>query len=187
MSDTPELDQPEFPALSDKELRETLDLMATAVASMSNRIDGLTTVANKQFEVSTEARIAAFAARDQTNPENYGELIGQTVDGGIADSLKRLNKAAGVLLDSAERSSASFQETTKQHSNTLRLIQELRENQQSDRRWLPWVGLGGVVLALVLTVALPRYLASYPSTCAVLGASWTTTTTGVDACVFYAE
>ena len=80
-----------------------------------------------------------------------------------------------------------FQETTTQHSNTLRLIQELRENQQSDRRWLPWVGLGGVVLALVLTVASPRFLASNAATCAVLGASWTTTTTGVDACVFYDE
>jgi|GEM_PF-2747811 len=63
------------PALSDDELRETLDLMATAVASMSNRIDGLTTVANKQFEVSTEARIAAFAARDQTNPKNMGSWL----------------------------------------------------------------------------------------------------------------
>ncbi|AUQ64888.1 hypothetical protein [Phaeobacter inhibens] len=187
MTDTPDPDQPEFPALSDAELRETLDLMATAVASMSNRIDGLTMVANKQIAVSTEARIAAFAAREQTNPEKYGELIGQTVDGGIADSLTRLNKAAGVLLDSAERSSASFQETTTQHSNTLRLIQQLREKQQSDRRWLPWVGLGGVVLALVLTAALPRFLASNASACAVLGASWTMTTTGVNACVFYTE
>jgi hypothetical protein len=187
MSDKSPSDQLDLPALSDDELRETLDLMATAVASMSNRIDGLTTVGNKQIEVSTEARIAAFAAREQTNPEKYGELIGRTVDGGIAGSLKRLNKAAGVLLDSAERSSASFQETTTQHSNTLRLIQELREEQQSDRRWLSWVGLGGVVLALVLTVALPRFLTSYPSTCAVLGASWTTTTTGVDACVFYTK
>ena len=185
MTDTPDPDQPEFPALSDAELRETLDLMATAVASMSNRIDELQTVAKKQIAVSTEARIAAFAARDQTNPKKYGELIGQTVDGGIADSLKRLNKTAGVLLDSAERSSASFQETTMQHSNTLRLIQELREKQQSDRRWLPWVGLGGVVLALVLTVALPRFLASTPSTCAVLGATWAATTEGVNACVFY--
>ena len=187
MTDTPDPDQPKFPALSDDELRETLDLMATAVASMSNRIDGLATIANKQIAVSTEARIAAFAARDQTNPEKYGELIGQTVDGGIADSLTHLNKAAGVLLDSAERSSASFQETTTQHSNTLRLIQELREKQQSDKRWLPWVGLGAVVLALVLTVALPRFLASNAASCAVLGASWTSTTTGVDACVFYAE
>ncbi|WP_299616831.1 hypothetical protein [uncultured Tateyamaria sp.] len=187
MTDTPDPDQPEFPALSDKELRETLDLMATAVASMSNRIDELQTVAKKQIAVSTEARIAAFAAREQTNPEKYGELIGQTVDGGITDSLKRLNKAAGVLLNSAERSNASFQETTTQHSNTLRLIQELREKQQSDRRLLPWVGLGGLVLALVLTVAFPRFLASNASTCAVLGASWTATTEGVNACVFYVE
>lgn len=187
MSDKSASDQPDLPALSDDDLRETLDLMATAVASMSNRIDALTTIANKQFEVSTEARIAAFAARDQTNPEKYGELIGQTVDGGIADSIKHLNKAAGVLVESAERSSASFQETTTQHSNTLRLIQELREKQQSDRRWLPWAGLGGVVLALVLTVALPRFLASNAATCAVLGATWTTTTTGADACVFYAD
>ena len=59
-----EPDQPEFPALSDAELRETLDLMATAVASMSGRIDALTRVSNKQIKVSTEARIAAIAAKD---------------------------------------------------------------------------------------------------------------------------
>lgn len=47
MSDNSSSDQPEFPTLSDNELRETLDLMATAVASMSNRIDGLTKIANK--------------------------------------------------------------------------------------------------------------------------------------------
>ena len=41
------------------------------------------------------------------------------------------------------------------------------------------------LLALVLIVTLPRFMASNPSICAVLGASWTTTTTGVDACVFY--
>ena len=187
MTDTPDPDQPEFPALSDAELRETLDLMATAVASMSNRIDELQSVAKKQIAVSTEARIAAFAARDQSNPKKYGELIGQTVDRGIADSLKRLNKAAGVLLDSAERSSASFQETTTAHSNTLRLIADLREKQRQDRRWLPWVGLGGVVLALVLTVTLPRFLASNPTTCALIGATWMATSTGVNACVFYGE
>ena len=38
-------DQPDLPALSDDDLRETLDLMATAVASMSDRIDDLTAVA----------------------------------------------------------------------------------------------------------------------------------------------
>mgnify|MGYP001233222247 CR=1 FL=1 len=65
-------DQPGSPTLSDNDLRETLDLMATAVASMSDRIDDLTVVADKQIKVATEARIAAFAARDQTNPKNTG-------------------------------------------------------------------------------------------------------------------
>ena len=42
MTDETQPDQPDLPALSDDELRETLDLMATAIASMSNRIDDLT-------------------------------------------------------------------------------------------------------------------------------------------------
>ena len=50
---------------------------------------------------------------------------------------------------------------------------------------LPHFGLGALVVALALVVTLPRFLASNASTCAVLGVSWTTITTGVDACVFY--
>jgi hypothetical protein len=49
-------DQPDLPALSDDDLRETLDLMATAVASMSDRIDDLTVVADKQIKVATSRR-----------------------------------------------------------------------------------------------------------------------------------
>ena len=49
----------------------------------------------------------------------------------------------------------------------------------------PFPRIGAVVLVIVLTVTLPRFLASNASMCVVLGASWTTTTTGVDACVFY--
>ena len=86
-------DQPDLPALSDDDLRETLDLMATAVASMSDRIDDLTAVADKQIKVATEARIAAFAARDQTNPKKYGDLLGQTLDshlGATADAMTEI-------------------------------------------------------------------------------------------------
>lgn len=53
------------------------------------------------------------------------------------------------------------------------------------KRRLPWFGLGAVVLALMLLVLLSRFIASIPSTCAVMGGIWTTTTTGTEACVFY--
>ncbi|WP_386629916.1 hypothetical protein [Sulfitobacter geojensis] len=173
------------PAPRDDELSETLERLIKLTLTLSDQVEEQTRAINKGTTLANEARHAATKAQEQTDPEHYGELIGQTVDGRIADSLSRLNKAAGALLSGAERSNASFQETTTAHSNTLRLIADLREKQRQDSRWLPWVGLGGVVLALVLTAALPRFLASYPSTCAVLGATWTATTEGVNACVFY--
>ena len=86
-----------------------------------------------------------------------------------------------------QHAQASYQETTTAHSDTLRLMNEHRLERQKDKKLLPWVGLGAVALALVLTVTLPRFMASTASTCAVLGATWTTTSTGVDACVFYGK
>ena len=179
--------QPEFPDISDAELRETLDLMATAVASMSDRIDALTTATDKQMKLSTEARIAAFAAKDQTDPKRYGEVIGQTVEEHITDSLRTLNQASNDVLSGIQRSNASFQETTTAHSDTLRLMNEHRQERQKGLKLLPWIGLGAVVLTLVLTMTLPRFMAGNAPACAVLGATWTTTSTGVDACVFYGE
>lgn len=187
MTDTPDPDQPEFPALSDKELRETVDLMATAVASMSNRIDGLTKAANRQIEVSTEARIAAFAARDQTNPKKYGELVGTTIDGKINDNLVRMGQMCVDLFSASNRAQDALKKAEEDKSAALREVWDREQKAERLKSRLPWFGLGALVLALVMTVALPRFLAIYPSTCAVLGASWTTTTTGVDACVFYRE
>jgi len=185
MTDTPDPDQPEFPALSDAELRETLDLMATAVASMSNRIDGLTTVANKQIAVSTEARIAAFAARDQTAPENYGELVGATIDGKINDNLVRMGQMCVALFEASNRAQDALKKAEEDKSDALRAVWEREQKAERLKQRLPWFGLGAVFLALAMTVALPRFLASYPSTCAVLGAVWTATSEGVNACVFY--
>ena len=98
MTDETQPEQPGLSALSDDELRETLDLMATAIASMSNRIDDLTTVADKQIKVSTEARIAAFAARDQTDPKAFGQLVGEIIDGEIDENLARMARMATDLL-----------------------------------------------------------------------------------------
>ena len=56
MSDKSISEQPEFPAFSDDELRETLDLMATVVASMSDRVDAQTKVLGRVNKTATEAR-----------------------------------------------------------------------------------------------------------------------------------
>ncbi len=185
MPDEPSSVQPDFPALSDDELRETLDLMATAVASMSNRIDGLTTVANKQIEVSTEARIAAFAARDQTNPEKYGELVGATIDGRINDNLVRMGQMCVDLFSSSNRAQDALKKAEEDRSAAQRAIWEREQKVDRFKARLPWFYLGAVVLALAMTLLLPRFIASFPSGCAVFGGVWQTTTTGVNACVSY--
>ena len=67
----------------------------------------------------------------------------------------------------------------------LRQVRDREEKADRLKRRLPWFGLGAVLLALVLTIALPRFYASNAATCAVLGVEWTGTTSGVDACVLY--
>ncbi|WP_299592906.1 hypothetical protein [uncultured Tateyamaria sp.] len=185
MTDEPSSDQPDFPALSDKELSETLDLMATAVASMSDRIDALTRAADKQIKVSTDARIAAFAARDQTDPKAFGQLVGEVIDGEIDENLARMARMATDLLKVSKHTQDVLKKAEEDRSAAQRAIWEREQKVAQFKARLPWFGLGAVVLALTMTLLLPRFIASFPSGCAALGGIWQTTTTGVNACVFY--
>ena len=178
-------DEPEFPALSDDEIHKSLNDIATLLSGQSNRLDEQTKALNRLNEVAVAARPAAFSARDQTDPQNYGELIGQTIEGRLAGTLKRLDNTSAEILNGATHAHKSFQETTSAHSSTLRLMDEHRRNRDKDIRWSLWVGFGGLVLALAMTVTLPRFIAAYPTGCAVLGGDWQTTSTGTPACVTY--
>ena len=63
------------PALPDAELRETLDLLSTVVASVSDRVDNQGNAIDKLTKTAAATRQAAFAAQKQTDPERYGEII----------------------------------------------------------------------------------------------------------------
>mgnify|MGYP000371231802 CR=1 FL=1 len=180
MTDTP-------PALPDDELRETLDLLSTVMASVSDRVDANTQVLDRLNKTATEARQAAFAAKAQTDPKAYGELVGETIDGKINDNLVRMGQMCVDLFEASNRAQDVLKKAEEDKSVALRRIWEREQKADRLKSRLPWFGLGAVVLALAMTVLLPRFLVSNASACAALGAFWTTTTTGVDACVFYAE
>lgn len=185
MSDKPSSDQPDLPALSDDELRETLDRLAALSLDMSDRLEEQTKAINRISTATSEARRAAQAAKDQTNPENYGELVGATIDGRINENLVRMGQMAGDLLRASNHTREVLKKAEDDKSDAVRAVWEREQKADRLKSRLPWFGLGAVILALAMTFALPRFLASYPALCAALGATWTSTTSNVDACVFY--
>lgn len=175
------------PAPPDDELRETLDLLSTVMASVSDRVDAQTVVLDRVNKTAAEARQAAFAAKAQTDPKAYGELVGETIDGKINDNLVRMGQMCVDLFEASNRAQEVLKKAEEDRSAALRQIWEREQSVDRLKSRLPWICLGSVVLALAMTVLLPRFLVSYASACAVIGGSWTTTTTGVDACVFYGK
>ena len=112
---------------------------------------------------------------------------GETIDGKIGDNLVRM---ARMITDLRHATNATGETLQKAEEDKFAMVRQVRDREEKADRLkhrLPWFATGAVVLALVLTIALPRFYASNAATCAALGAEWTRTTSGVDACVFYRE
>ena len=82
------------------------------------------------------------------------------------------NHAQGVLKKAEDDGSASY-----------RAIWEREQKVDRFKARLPWLAGGFAILFVVCLLVLPRFIASVPSGCAVLGGLWTSTTTGVPICV----
>ena len=182
-----EPNQPEFPALSDDEIHKSLDDIATLLSSQGNRLDEQTKVLNRLREVATEARQAAFAARDQTDPEQYADFAVTLVEDRTGKIIDGMNDVASGLIRASNHTATVLKEAEQDRSAAQRQLWEREQKLDQFKRRLPWVGLGALFLALVMTVTLPRFMASYGSTCAILGGAWTTTSTNTDVCAFYRE
>jgi hypothetical protein len=179
-------------ALSDAELRETIDLHSGVLAKMSDKLDEQGDLQQQLIDVSIKGMDSilklALAAKEQTDPARYARHIEQELDKTIGRILDRLD----ILHSSfeADRCNAAYrlEDLVEQEENTL---QRLRADQERAGRWkkrIPFIAPFGLVLALGLAIALPRFLVANGSTCAVLGGEWLhSSESGKQACVFYAE
>ena len=183
---------PATAALSDAELRETIDLHSGVLAKMSDKIDEQGALQQQLIEVSIKGMDSilklALAAKEQTDPARYARHIEQELDKTIGRILDRLD----ILHSSfeADRCNAAYrlEDLVEQEENVL---QRLRADQERAGRWkkrIPFIALLGLVLALGLPIALPRFLVVSSTPCAVLGGEWLRgPESGKQACVFYAE
>lgn len=175
------------PALSDAALRETLDLLGTVVANMAGKLDRQGQVLSDVQKAATESRDAAQAAKAHSDPQRYGRHIGQELDKALDATLDRLEGLQSGLATDRQETRRSLNDLVRQEEAVL---QHLRDDLEEAGRWkqrIPFIALFGLVLALGLSIALPRFLAGNGTTCAVLGGDWLRgSETGKQTCVFYA-
>lgn len=176
------------PALSDAALRETLDLMGTVVANMAGKLDRHGQILADVQKAATESRDAAQVAKTFADPQRYGRHIGQELDKALDATLDRLESLQSGLATDRQETRRSLEELVRQEEAVLH---HLRDDLEKAGRWkkrIPFIALLGLALALGLTIALPRFLASNGFSCAILGGEWLRgPETGKEACVFYAE
>lgn len=178
-------DDPVSPAPRDDELPETLERLIQLTLTLSDQMEEQTKAINKGTTLANEARHAADTARKQTDPKAFGQLVGEVIDGEIDENLARMARMATDLLKVSNHTQDVLKKAEEDRSAAQRAIWEREQKVDQFKTRLPWFGLGAVVLALAMTLLLPRFIASFPSGCATLGGVWQTTTTGVNACVSY--
>ena len=177
-------DVPVAPALSDDELRETLDLLSTVLASVSDRVDAQGVLLDRVNKTATEARQAAFAARAQTDPRAYGDLVGQAIAGRAAGHLDDIEHLSVTLHQAALEAGRTLKEAGTDHGQRLHEVHE--RERKVDRFWARtrWIAMGLPVLFVLLLLIVPRLVVLHPAGCTFLGGEWRQTET-FRACAFY--
>ena len=157
------------PALSDADLAETLDLLATVVASVSDRVDAQTAALDRLTKTTAEARQAAFAAQAQTDPKFFAKPIGQAVREQLEIPLDRLNRLYAGFSDNSRQSLHRLDELASARADLLHALQTEKAKAQRWNKRAPFMATGTLVLVLALAITLPRVFATNPTVCAILG------------------
>ena len=136
------------------ELRETLDMLATVVASMSDRLEGQGRILDKLTKTAAETRAAAFHAKSQMDMKPVAEAITNAMGkdvGPIASHLRQLQRE--IEADRAKTQDA-FDSFLRSTSDVIeqrrRQIEGLRT-----RNWIPITACCVLVTAIATVAATP--------------------------------
>ena len=97
----------------------------------SRLVDAQTGVLDRVNKTAAEARQAAFAARSQTDPKKYGELVGETIDGKINDNLVRM---ARMITDLRHATNATGETLQKAEEDKFALFRQVRDREEKADR-----------------------------------------------------
>lgn len=171
------------PALSDADLRETLDLLSTVVASVSDRMDSQTHAIDRLTKTAAETRQAAFAARSQSDPELFAGHMGQQVGAALQIPVEAQAQLVKMLAEEIQR----LVTLNDEHKATREeLLKSIRREKVEAERWkkrIPFIAAFGLVLVLGLGLGLPRFMAQNAVTCSIIGGQMAVPAVSAQACV----
>lgn len=155
------------------ELRETLDMLGTLVASMSDRLEGQVAILDKLTKTAAETRAAAFHAKSQMDMRPVAEAITNAMGkdvGPIASHLRQLQRE--IEADRAKTQDA-FDDFLRSTSDVIeqrrRQIEGLRT-----RNWIPITASLVLVTAIATAAATPWAVAQVDGwvLCFAAGGYW---------------
>ena len=161
------------PTPPDDELRESLELLATVAASVSDRVEGQSAALDRMAKVLAETRTAAFAARKHTDPERTAEQVAAQVERYVLPSAENLGKVVLGLARETATTARVMDEARalRRDMDTLKAHEDREAARWRDRRRTLLLWGVPVLLALLLLTALlaPRALALDESLCTLVG------------------
>jgi len=176
-------DKPDRPPLSLDELRETLDRLGDLSLRLNDRVEEQTKVIGHATTMTNEARRAAEATKQQTDPDQYAEYAVEVIDKRLEKRMQDIKQTASDLLRASNYTREVLSKADQDRTDAQRQLWEQERKLYQFKSRLRWLVPGAVVLVVVLTLLLSRFLADFEAGCVVLGGTWTQTTTGVDVCV----
>lgn len=178
---------PKPPALSDAELRETIDLLSTVVASMSGRIDAQTKTLDTLVQAAELTQKAALTAKAQTDPRRFAEELGNKIDAPIWKIIDAFSRLHNLQLDDARSAKKQAQDLLEAQRDTHDKIHDWAREHIARKKHIWFIALLTLVIALSLSIALPRFLAGTGWGCKAVGGAWSSASESNGVCVFYAR
>lgn len=170
-------------ALSDADLRETLDLLSTVVASVSDRMDSQTQAIDRLTKTAAETRQAAFAARSQSDPELFAGHMSQQVGTALQIPVEAQAQLVEMLAEEIQRIAVLNGEHKATREELLKSIRREKDEAERWKKRIPFIAVLGLVLVLGLGFGLPRFMGHNPVVCGIIGGHMLAPAGGDPACV----
>jgi hypothetical protein len=132
------------------QLAETIETIGLLVASLSDRVDAQGRLLEKIHQTATEARAAAFAAERATDWKRNGDLIDQ----GVARGTQFVDTLVETMDGQITVANAVFEEVKVIFDLVEPQMRKRQEKLERERRWIPALLLGAILVGVVLTLTL---------------------------------